>query len=40
MIAIGDLSNSNIIMAVTGSVIALAAVIAISYVKFQREELK
>ena len=40
MLILGDLSNSNIAMALAGSVIAIALVISLSYVKFRREELK
>ena len=40
MLVLGDFSNSNIVMALIGSVIALAATAALSYVKFRREELK
>jgi hypothetical protein len=40
MFIIADMSNSNIAMALATSVVAIAAVIALSYVKFRREELK
>ena len=40
MFVIADMSNSNIAMALATSVVAIAAVIALSYVKFRREELK
>ena len=40
MFIIADMSNSNIAMALVTSVVAIAAVIALSYVKFRREELK
>ena len=40
MLIVGDLSNKNIVMALTASVIAIAAVIALSFLKFRREELK
>ena len=40
MLVLGDFSNSNIVMALIASVIALAATAALSYVKFRREELK
>ena len=40
MLVIGDFSNNNIMMALAASVIAFAAVIALSYVKFSKEELK
>lgn len=40
MIVLGDISNSNIFMALAASVMTFAAVIALSYVKFRREELK
>ena len=40
MFIVADMSNSNIAMALVTSVVAIAAVIALSYVKFRREELK
>ena len=40
MLIVGDLSNKNIVMALVASVIAIAAVIALSFLKFRREELK
>ena len=40
MFVLADMSNSNIAMALVASVIGIAAVIALSYVKFRREELK
>lgn len=40
MFVIADFSNSNIAIALVSSVIAIAAVIALSYVKFRRQELK
>ena len=40
MFVIADFSNSNIVMALVTSVVAIAAIIALSYVKFRRQELK
>ena len=40
MFVIADFSNSNIVMALATSVVAIAAIIALSYVKFRRQELK
>ena len=40
MMLMGDAGNSNIATALIASVAAFAAVIALSYVKFRREELK
>ena len=40
MFVLADSSNSNIATALAASVVAIAAVIALSYVKFRREELK
>jgi len=40
MFVLIDMSNSNIVMALVTSVVAIAAVLALSYVKFRREELK
>ena len=40
MFVLADLSNSNIATALASSVAAIAIVIALSYVKFRREELK
>ena len=40
MFVLTDSSNGNIAAALASSVVALAAVIALSYVKFRREELK
>ena len=40
MILVGDASNSNLAMALMSSVVVIAAVIAFSYIKFDREELK
>ncbi len=40
MLVIGDSSNGNYAMAVASTVIAFAAVIALSYLRFRREELK
>jgi len=40
MFVIADFSNSNIAIALVSSVVAIAAVIALSYVKFRRQELK
>ena len=40
MFILSDSSNSNIAAALAASVVALAAVVALSYVKFRREELK
>ena len=40
MLVLGDISNSNILMALSASVMTFAAVVALSYVKFRREELK
>ena len=40
MFVIADFSNSNIVMALATSVVAIAAIIALSYAKFRRQELK
>jgi len=40
MFVLMDMSNSNIAVALVTSVVAIAAVLALSYVKFRREELK
>lgn len=40
MLMMGDASNTNCVMALVSSVIAFAAVIALSYLRFRREELK
>ena len=40
MLLIGDCSSGNIVRAVVSSVVAIIAVIALSYFKFRREELK
>ena len=40
MMVLMDMSNSNIAVALVTSVAAVAAVLALSYVKFRREELK
>ena len=40
MFVLMDMSNSNIALALVTSVVAIAAVLALSYVKFRREELK
>ena len=40
MFVLMDMSNSNIAVALVTSVVAVAAVLALSYVKFRREELK
>ena len=40
MFVIADFSNSNIVMALATSVVAIAAIVALSYVKFRRQELK
>lgn len=40
MLVMNDISNSNIALALTGSVITFAAVIALSFVKFRNQELK
>ncbi len=40
MFIVADMSNSNITTALVTSVVAVAAVLALSYVKFRREELK
>ena len=40
MFIVADCSNRNIAMALVASVTAIAAVIALSYLKFRREELK
>ena len=40
MFVLMDMSNSNITTALVTSVVAVAAVLALSYVKFRREELK
>ena len=40
MFIVADCSNTNIAMALTASAVAIAAVIALSYLKFRREELK
>ena len=40
MIVLYDISNSNIVVALGTSVVAIAAIIALSYLKFRREELK
>ena len=37
---IADFSNKNILMALTSAVISFAAVLALSYVRFRKEELK
>ena len=37
---IADFSNKNILMALSSAVIASAAVLVLSYVKFGKEELK
>ncbi|MBR4948540.1 MAG: ABC transporter permease subunit [Clostridiales bacterium] len=40
MFIVADCSNTNIAMALAASAVAIAAVIALSYLKFRREELK
>ena len=40
MFVLMDMSNGNIAVALVTSVVAIAAVLALSYVKFRREELK
>lgn len=40
MFVLMDMSNGNIALALVTSVVAVAAVLALSYVKFRREELK
>ncbi len=40
MFVLMDMSNGNIALALVTSVVAIAAVLALSYVKFRREELK
>ncbi len=40
MILMNDISNSNIAIALTSSVVTFAAVIALSYAKFRNQELK
>ena len=40
MFVIADFSNSNIVMALATSVVAIAAIIVLSYAKFRRQELK
>ena len=40
MFVLYDVSNSNIAMALVTSVVTIAAILALSYVKFRREELK
>lgn len=40
MFVLADMSNSNIVMALIATALGVAAVIALSYVKFRREELK
>jgi len=40
MFVIADISNGNIVMALATSAAAIAAIIALSYLKFRREELK
>ena len=40
MLVLADMSNSNILMALTSIAISFASVVALSYVKFRREELK
>ena len=40
MILAIDIGNSNIVMALIATALGVAAVIALSYVKFRREELK
>ena len=40
MLVMGDISNENIARALVSSVVACALVVALSYLKFRREELK
>lgn len=40
MFVLADISNTNIATALASSVVALAAVVVLSYLKFRREELK
>ena len=40
MVLLGDISNENIARALVSSVVACALVVALSYLKFRREELK
>ena len=40
MFVLGDMSNKNVALALVSSIVTFAAVIALSYLKFRRQELK